>query len=120
MELEWFTAKQLTEIAHLPTTPQGLHLHARKLAWIRRKHDGKTIEYHIDSFPNEVKQALRWRQVNEQGAHYQPRSCDGDLATKMWEEICVEMPLLQRQRLVDLALREGVDALFFRLVSSLR
>ncbi|MEG0211192.1 hypothetical protein DVH07_02215 [Hafnia paralvei] len=118
MELEWFTAKQLTEIAHLPTTPQGLHLHARKLAWIRRKRDGKTIEYHIDSFPNEVKQALRGRQVTE--FRYQRRSCDGELATKMWEEICVEMSLLLRQRLVELALREGVDALFFRLVSSLR
>lgn len=120
MELEWFTAKQLTEIAHLPTTPQGLHLHARKLAWKRRKRDGKTIEYHIDSFPNEVKQALRWRQVNEKGSRYQCRSWDGELATKEWEEICLEVPLLQRQRLVELALREGVDALFFRLVSSLR
>lgn len=31
MESEWFTAKQLTEIAPLPTTPQGVAFTCEKI-----------------------------------------------------------------------------------------
>ncbi|NLS55041.1 hypothetical protein GJ675_15490 [Hafnia alvei] len=119
MESEWFTAKQLTEIAPLPTTPQGLHSHARKSEWVRRKRDGKTIEYHIDSLPEEVKQRLHLHQVNETRAYYRLQLNDESIGAKLWDEICEKIPLLQREKLVELALLEGVNALFFRLASSL-
>ncbi|MBI0277367.1 hypothetical protein I6H07_16440 [Hafnia alvei] len=119
MESEWFTAKQLTEIAPLPTTPQGLHSHARKSEWIRRKRDGKTIEYHIDSLPEEVKEVLHLHQVNETRAYYRLQSNDESIGTQLWDDVCEKIPLLQREKLVELALLEGVNALFFRLASSL-
>ncbi|MDU3156513.1 MAG: DNA-binding protein [Hafnia alvei] len=119
MESEWFTAKQLTEIAPLPTTSQGLHSHARKSAWIRRKRDGKTIEYHIDSLPEEVKEVLHLHQVNETRAFYRLKSNDESIGAQLWDDVCEKIPLLQREKLVELALLEGVNALFFRLASSL-
>lgn len=119
MESEWFTAKQLTEIAPLPTTPQGVHSHARKSEWIRRKRDGKTIEYHIDSLPEEVKEVLHLHHVNETRAYYRPQSNDESIGTQLWDDVCEKIPLLQREKLVELALLEGVNALFFRLASSL-
>lgn len=119
MESEWFTAKQLTEIAPLPTTPQGLHSHARKSEWIRRKRDGKTIEYHIDSQPEEVKEVLHLHQVNETRAFYRLKSNDDSIGAQLWDDVCEKIPLLQREKLVELALLEGVNALFFRLASSL-
>lgn len=119
MESEWFTAKQLTEIAPLPTTPQGLHSHARKSEWIRRKRDGKTIEYHIDSLPEEVKEVLHLHQVNETRAYYRLQSNDESIGTQLWDDVCKKIPLLQREKLVELALLEGVNALFIRLASSL-
>lgn len=119
MESEWFTAKQLTEIAPLPTTPQGLHSHARKSEWIRRKRNGKTIEYHIDSLPEEVKEVLHLHQVNETRAYYRLQSNDESIGAQLWDDVCEKIPLLQREKLVELALLEGVNALFFRLASSL-
>ncbi|KID04028.2 hypothetical protein EYY99_16380 [Hafnia alvei] len=119
MESEWFTAKQLTEIAPLPTTSQGLHSHARKSEWIRRKRDGKTIEYHIDSLPEEVKEVLHLHQVNETRAFYRLKSNDESIGAQLWDDVCEKIPLLQREKLVELALLEGVNALFFRLASSL-
>ncbi|MGL4684580.1 MAG: DNA-binding protein [Hafnia alvei] len=119
MESEWFTAKQLTEIAPLPTTSQGLHSHARKSEWIRRKRDGKTIEYHIDSLPEEVKEVLHLHQVNETRAFYRLKSNDESTGAQLWDDVCGKIPLLQREKLVELALLEGVNALFFRLASSL-
>ncbi|KID04167.1 MAG: DNA-binding protein [Hafnia alvei] len=119
MESEWFTAKQLTEIAPLPATPQGLHSHARKSEWIRRKRDGKTIEYHIDSLPEEVKEVLHLHQVNETRAFYRLKSNDDSIGAQLWDDVCEKIPLLQREKLVELALLEGVNALFFRLASSL-
>ncbi len=119
MESEWFTAKQLTEIAPLPTTPQGLHSHARKSEWIRRKRDGKTIEYHIDSLPEEVKEVLHLHQVNETRAFYRLKSNDDSIGAQLLDDVCEKIPLLQREKLVELALLEGVNALFFRLASSL-
>lgn len=119
MESQWFTAKQLTEIAPLPTTSQGLHSHARKSEWIRRKRDGKTIEYHIDSLPEEVKEVLHLHQVNETRAFYRLKSNDESIGAQLWDDVCEKIPLLQREKLVELALLEGVNALFFRLASSL-
>lgn len=119
MESEWFTAKQLTEIAPLPTTSQGLHSHARKSEWIRRKRDGKTIEYHIDSLSEEVKEVLHLHQVNETRAFYRLKSNDESIGAQLWDDVCEKIPLLQREKLVELALLEGVNALFFRLASSL-
>jgi len=119
MESEWFTAKQLTEIAPLPTTSQGLHSHARKLEWRRRMRDGKTIEYHIDSLPEEVKLVLNGYQVNETRACYRFQTRDESIGAKLWDEVCERIPRYQREKLVELALLEGVNALFFRLASSL-
>lgn len=120
MESEWFTAKQLTEIAPLPTTPQGLHSHARKSEWIRRKRDGKTIEYHIDSLPEEVQEVLHLHQLHETRAYYRLQPNDESTGAKLlWDDVCEKIPLLQRKKLVELALLEGVNAVFFRLASSL-
>lgn len=75
----------------------GLHSHARKSEWIRRKRDGKTIEYHIDSLPEEVKEVLHLHQVNETRAFYRLKSNDESIGAQLWDDVCEKIPLLQRE-----------------------
>ena len=40
MKNEWFAAKELTGIAGLPSSPQGINLMARREGWISRRRKG--------------------------------------------------------------------------------
>lgn len=61
MKKEWFTAKELTSVAGLPSSPQGINLMARREGWLSRRRkgvQGKALEYHIDSLPNSTRNLL--------------------------------------------------------------
>lgn len=58
----WFQTTELIGITGLPKTTQGVNLKAKTEGWTKRKAEGvkgRAYEYHIDSFPKEVQQALR-------------------------------------------------------------
>lgn len=40
MNKEWFAAKELTGVAGLPSSPQGINLMARREGWISRRRKG--------------------------------------------------------------------------------
>lgn len=40
MKKEWFAAKELTGVAGLPSSPQGINLMARREGWISRRRKG--------------------------------------------------------------------------------
>lgn len=67
---EWFSSKELSSIAGMPSTIQGINRKARAENWTARKRSGvrgKAVEYHIGSLPPEVKKALF---IEEEGANY--------------------------------------------------
>ncbi|WP_085247376.1 DNA-binding protein [Gilliamella mensalis] len=58
---EWFSSKELSSIAGMPSTIQGVNRKARVENWTARKRvgvRGKALEYHIGSLPPNVKRAL--------------------------------------------------------------
>lgn len=59
---EWFQTVELIGVNGLPKTTQGVNLKAKTEDWIKRKAEGvkgRAFEYHIDSLPLEVRQALQ-------------------------------------------------------------
>ncbi len=58
---EWFSPKEIINIAGMPSTTQGINRKARAENWVARKRSGgrgKALEYHIHSLPTEVKNIL--------------------------------------------------------------
>jgi Mu DNA-binding domain. len=58
---EWFSPKELSSVAGMPSTTQGINRKARAENWTARKRTGvrgKALEYHIGSLPLDVKKAL--------------------------------------------------------------
>ncbi|OCG18856.1 hypothetical protein A9G24_11495 [Gilliamella sp. App6-5] len=67
---EWFSSKELSSIAGMPSTIQGVNRKARAENWTARKRAGvrgKALEYHIGSLPLNVKKALY---SEEESANY--------------------------------------------------
>lgn len=67
---EWFSSKELSSIAGMPSTIQGINRKARAENWTARKRSGvrgKALEYHIGSLPPEVKKVLF---LEEESANY--------------------------------------------------
>lgn len=67
---EWFSSKELSSIAGMPSTIQGVNRKARAEKWTSRKRTGvrgKALEYHIASLPLVVKKALY---AEEESASY--------------------------------------------------
>ena len=64
---EWFSPKELLNIAGMPSTTQGINRKARTEKWISRKRSGvrgKALEYHISSLSIDVKKALYLEEEN--------------------------------------------------------
>ena len=58
---EWFSANELVELRGLPATPQGINKKARTQHREKRSKNGvqgRAIEYHYSSLPEDVQQAL--------------------------------------------------------------
>lgn len=73
MAKEWVTSKELTEIAGLPSTIQGINRKARVEGWKCRKRSGiqgKAVEYYVESLPEEVQQHLRNFHTKESPGNY--------------------------------------------------
>ena len=67
MKKEWFSTRELTGVAGLPGTIQGINQKAHREKWESRKRtgvQGKALEYNINSIPEKVQIVLRSLQEN--------------------------------------------------------
>ena len=105
MKNEWFAAKELTGIAGLPSSPQGINLMARREGWISRRRkgvQGKALEYHIDSLPV----------LKEDGAAYDVERQD---PLAVWIEYYYHLTESEREKMVAFLMREGIGGLLARI-----
>ncbi|KMW71489.1 DNA-binding protein [Photorhabdus luminescens subsp. luminescens] len=108
MKKEWYSAKELVGIAGLPSSPQGINLMARREGWeYRRKRgvQGKALEYHINSLPEDVLNVLS---VGESTIDYANKRQDPFL---IWIEAYYQLTKVEREKIVKFILREGLAKL---------
>ncbi|MBS9422839.1 DNA-binding protein [Photorhabdus caribbeanensis] len=108
MKKEWYSAKELVGIAGLPSSPQGINLMARREGWeYRRKRgvQGKALEYHINSLPEDVLNVLS---VGESTIDYANKRQDPFL---IWIEAYYQLTKAEREKIVKFILREGLAKL---------
>ncbi|MEK9497576.1 DNA-binding protein [Photorhabdus sp. P32] len=108
MKKEWYSAKELVGIAGLPSSPQGINLMARREGWeYRRKRgvQGKALEYHINSLPEDVLNVLS---VGESTIDYANKRQDPFL---IWIEAYYQLTKVEREKMVKFILREGLAKL---------
>ncbi|PQQ37283.1 DNA-binding protein [Photorhabdus luminescens] len=95
-------------IAGLPSSPQGINLMARREGWeYRRKRgvQGKALEYHINSLPEDVLNVLS---VGESTIDYTNKRQDPFL---IWIEAYYQLTKVEREKIVKFILREGLAKL---------
>lgn len=108
MKDEWFAARELTGIAGLPTSPQGINLKARREGWISRRRQGvqgKAVEYHIDSLPIGARSLLT---LQEEPAVYQ---LERQPPLAVWIEYYYHLTESEREKLLSFLMREGISSL---------
>ncbi len=108
MKNEWFAARELTGIAGLPSSPQGINLMARREGWISRRRkgvQGKAVEYHINSLPIGARSLLV---LQEDPAEYQVERQD---PLAVWVEYYYHLSESEREKVLTFLMREGIDSL---------
>ncbi|WP_350305773.1 DNA-binding protein [Photorhabdus viridis] len=108
MKKEWYSAKELVGIAGLPSSPQGINLMARREGWEYRRKlgvQGKALEYHINSLPEDV---LNMLSVGENTIDYANKRQDPFL---IWVEAYYQLTKVEREKIVKFILREGLAKL---------
>jgi hypothetical protein len=112
MKKEWFTAKELTSVAGLPSSPQGINLMARREGWLSRRRkgvQGKALEYHIDSLPNSTRNLLI---LKEDSAIYDVERQD---PLTVWVEYYYHLTDSEREKVLTFLMREGIGGLLARI-----
>ena len=112
MKKEWFAAKELTGIAGLPASPQGINLMARRDGWISRRRkgvQGKALEYHIDSLPSGTRNLLI---LKEEPATYDSERKD---PLAVWIEYYYHLTETEREKVLAFLMREGIGSLLARI-----
>ncbi len=112
MKKEWFSAKELVGVAGLPSSTQGVNLMARRDGWEQRRRrgvQGKALEYHINSLPDIVLDALS---LKEDSAEYAAKRQD---PLVVWIEAYYQLTEIERNKVTAFILREGVANMMIRL-----
>ncbi|WP_339037055.1 DNA-binding protein [Serratia symbiotica] len=108
MKNDWFAAKDLTNIAGLPSSTQGINLMARRERWISRRRkgvQGKALEYHINSLPHNVRNLLL---LNEDVAVYEVERQD---PLTVWIEYYYYLTESEREKILAFLIRKGICGL---------
>ncbi|MGL4860796.1 MAG: DNA-binding protein [Enterobacteriaceae bacterium] len=114
MKKEWYATTELTGIGGLPSTIQGINKRAKRESWKSRKRagvQGKAIEYHIDSLPDATRVMLDMKHMEESSGNY---TAQDPLA--IWVATYHQLTRDERERLITLVLRHGIDRLLDYLV----
>mgnify|MGYP002224305136 FL=1 len=117
MKNEWFAAKELTGIAGLPSSPQGINLMARREGWVSRRRSGvqgKALEYHIDSLPFGARSLSALRETDH--PDYDVKRQD---PVRVWIEYYYHLTPAEREKLLAFMMREGMSRLL-QLIESPR
>ncbi|EJF9114399.1 transposase, partial [Salmonella enterica] len=62
----WVTVLELSGVHGLPSTPRGIRKLAKKSGWVFRKRAGsKAFEYHIDCLPEQAREIVKRRFLNQ-------------------------------------------------------
>ncbi|WP_392398391.1 DNA-binding protein [Edwardsiella piscicida] len=112
MNKEWYSAKELVGIGGFPSTPQAINQRAKSEGWRRQRRSGvqgKAVEYHISSFPQEVVDELLAR---DEQAQYLISSSQPE---KVWYSILLQISEEERQKVTSLILRIGINEFLRRL-----
>lgn len=112
MKNEWFAARELTGIAGLPSSPQGINLMARREGWISRRRkgiQGKAVEYHINSLPIGPRKLLM---LQEEPAEYQVERQE---PLAVWVQYYYHLSETEREKVVAFLMREGIESLLARI-----
>ncbi len=116
MKKEWYSSEELKGIGNLPNSQQGVNQKARKQHWQRRKKEGiqgKAIEYHVSSLPENVQFELKMR---EEGAQYATHEYMSIKPIKpdpfaIWVSIYEQLTTKEREQLISILVRIGVNGI---------
>ncbi|CDL80283.1 DNA-binding protein [Xenorhabdus cabanillasii] len=109
MKKEWYSAKELIGLAGLPSSPQGVNLMARREGWEQRRKrgvQGKALEYHINSLPEDVLNVLT---VSENSVEYYRNKRQDPFM--IWVEAYYQLTKPERERMVKFILRKGLASI---------
>ncbi|MBC8944816.1 MULTISPECIES: DNA-binding protein [Xenorhabdus] len=109
MKKEWYSAKELIGLAGLPSSPQGVNLMARREGWEQRRKrgvQGKALEYHINSLPEDVLNVLT---VSESSVEYYRNKRQDPFM--IWVEAYYQLTKPERERMVKFILRKGLASI---------
>ncbi|CDG23041.1 Complete genome; segment 16/17 [Xenorhabdus poinarii G6] len=109
MRKEWYSAKELTGLAGLPSSPQGVNLMARREGWEQRRKrgvQGKALEYSVHSLPEDVLNILT---VSENSVEYYRNKRQDPFM--IWVEAYYQLSKSERERMVKFILRNGLASL---------
>lgn len=114
MKNMWFAAAELTSVAGLPSSPQGVNLMARREGWISRRRagvQGKALEYHIDSLPPWAHHQLI---LQEASPAYKIERQD---PLDVWIEYYYRLTPNERDKVLTFLMREGLVGLLARIAA---
>ncbi|AWH89225.1 DNA-binding protein [Limnobaculum parvum] len=112
MKKEWFSTRELTGVAGLPGTIQGINQKAHREKWESRKRtgvQGKALEYYINSIPEKVQIAL---QAKENGVPFDAIPND---SLSVWISAFHQLTATEREKLISLLMRQGIAGLMAKV-----
>ncbi|QBH95257.1 putative DNA-binding transcriptional regulator [Limnobaculum zhutongyuii] len=112
MKKEWFSTRELTGVAGLPGTIQGINQKAHREKWESRKRtgvQGKALEYHINSIPEKVQIAL---QARENGVQF---DAIGNDSLSIWISAFHQLTEAEREKIISLIMRQGIAGLMAKV-----
>lgn len=116
MKKEWYSSEEIKGLGNLPGSTQGVNQKARKQHWQRRKKEGiqgKAIEYHISSLPEDVQFELKMREDNIQYSvsEYIPVSHVKPDPFVIWMSAYHQLTPKEREQLISILIRVGINGI---------
>lgn len=116
MKKEWYSSDELKGLGNLPGSTQGVNQKARKQHWQRRKKEGiqgKAIEYHITSLPEDVQFELKMREDSMQYSvnGYIPVPHLKPDPFVIWMSTYHQLTPKERDQLINILIRVGVNGI---------
>lgn len=124
MKKEWYSSEELKGLGNLPCSTQGVNQKARKQHWQRRKKEGiqgKAIEYHISSLPENVQFELKMREdsIPYSTSEYISVSHLKPDPFVIWMSTYHQLTPKERDQLINILIRVGINGIIDRFKNEL-